>query len=271
VRGCNGESGHVLGGSGNSAPSTAPRSVLLSTFSIVGRDETGLLGVAVASRVIAVGARCPFVRAQRLAAASQAYSNPYLSHDLDALLESGVELEQAGPDALERDPGVGWRQFIAIGPTGKPFAYTGEETDSWSGHACGADCAAAGNLLMSGDTVDALVQTFEEGSDEDLPGRLLRALAAGQSAGGDRRGQQSAAVLVYASQDVPYVNLRVDDHELPIAELQRIWNALSSEDRALALETATRREPRAAEEMRARQRATREKLRHDGVLVGEDD
>jgi uncharacterized Ntn-hydrolase superfamily protein len=271
VGGCNSESGHVLRGSGASAPFAATRSVLLSTFSIVARDETGLLGVAVASRVIAVGARCPYVRPQRVAAASQAYSNPYLSHDLDALLQSGVELEQAGPKVLESDPGWGWRQFIAIGPTGKPFAYTGEETDPWSGHSCGADCAAAGNLLTSGDTVDALIQTFEEGSDEDLPTRLLQALAAGQSAGGDRRGQQSAALLVYASQDMPYVNLRVDEHERPIAELQRIWGVLSTDDRALALETATRREPRAAEEMRERQRATREKLRHDGVLVGEDD
>ncbi len=267
----NSEGRHVLRGPGTSAAPAATRSVLLSTFSVVGRDETGLLGVAVASRVIAVGARCPFVRPLRVAAASQAYSNPYLSYDLDALLESGVELERAGPMVVANDPGSGWRQLIAIGMTGDPFAYTGEETDSWSGHSCGADCAAAGNLLTSGDTIDALVQTFEEGSDADLATRLLRALAAGQSAGGDRRGQQSAAVLVYASQDVPYVNLRVDEHERPIVELQRIWGALSSHDRSLALETATRREPRGAEEMRERQRAVREKLRDDGVLVGEDD
>jgi uncharacterized Ntn-hydrolase superfamily protein len=233
---------------------------LASTFSIVGRSEDGLLGVAVSSRVIAVGANCPFVRPKAIAIACQAYLHPYLALEVIDRLERGVVLEVAAGEVLDVDPGRDWRQFLAIGPAGSPFAYTGRETDPWSGHRLGSNCAAGGNLLMSEDTITAMVDAFEAGGHLTLPERLLHALSSGQSAGGDRRGRQSAALLVAASQVVPFINLRVDDHPDPVAELGRIFNLFDADGLARARWMATTRDSRALEDIKSRQREVRSQL-----------
>jgi uncharacterized Ntn-hydrolase superfamily protein len=234
------------------------------TFSVVGRGEDGLLGVAVSSCVPAVGALCPFVRSQEVAIACQAYLHPYLALDLLDRLAAGTGSAEAAKAALQADPGKAWRQLIAIGPAGEPFAHTGRETDPWAGHRVGRDCTAAGNLLVGEETVSDMVDAFTAASGEPLPERLLRALEAGQAAGGDRRGRQSAALLVKATQEMPYVDLRVDDHPDPVAELRRIWDLLSPADLARNLRVATTREPRPLNEVRARQEEVRRALAEEG-------
>jgi uncharacterized Ntn-hydrolase superfamily protein len=236
--------------------------MLLSTFSIVGRDTDGKLGVAVTSRVLAVGAHCPHVQEGVAAIASQAYLNPYLAYDFFNPSSSQEELGARAEAVLATDPGREWRQFIAIAPEGAPFAFTGSETDPWAGHQTASNCAAAGNLLIGPETVDAVVETFEASSDP-LPLRLIRSLAAGQAAGGDRRGRQSAALLVKASEAAPYVDLRVDDHPNPVDELTRLLELLTPElDRALL--RATDRSPRPVAEIRERQAQVRAQLEAEG-------
>lgn len=236
--------------------------MLLSTFSIVGRDSTGLLGVAVTSRVLAVGAHCPHVCEGMAAVASQAYLNPYLAYDFLERLSGGAMIGDVAGSVLASDPARDWRQFVAIGPSGKPFAFTGSETDPWCGHRISADCASAGNLLVGRETIDAVVDSFDS-SSEPLPRRLVRALVAGQVAGGDRRGRQSAALLVKAGEQAPYVDLRVDDHHDPVDELARLLDLLTPElDRALL--RAGSREPQPITEIRERQTQVRAQLKAEG-------
>jgi uncharacterized Ntn-hydrolase superfamily protein len=235
-----------------------------NTFSIVGRDRDGMLGVAVSSCVLAVGAHCPFVRAGRVAISCQAYLHPYLALDLLDALDGGSDLSAAAAAALAADEGREWRQLIAVGPGGDPIAHTGANADPWAGHRFGTDCAAAGNLLAGADVVAAMVETFASSPGDPLPGRLVAALAAGQAAGGDRRGKQSAALLVGATQPMPYVDLRVDDHPDPVAELARLWRLLTPDELARNLRAATTREARPVEEIRARQDVVRRTLAEQG-------
>jgi uncharacterized Ntn-hydrolase superfamily protein len=235
--------------------------VLASTFSIAGRDASGQLGLAVSSRVIAVGAHCAFVRPRAVAVSSQAYSNPFLAFELAAAVACGASVPDAGRAVLERDEAREWRQLIAIGTIGEPFAHTGLQTDPWTGHVLGADCVAAGNLLVGSETVTRMVAAFEGSSAFlGLPERLLRALEAGQAAGGDRRGRQSAALLVRASTEVAYVDLRVDEHPDPVAELRRILSSIPPENLDRALLTATTGEQRSIEELIALQARVRASL-----------
>ena len=238
--------------------------LLASTFSIAGRNDEGQLGVAVSSRVPAVGARCPLIGAGRAAISSQAYLNPYLGVEVLDLLERGSALEVAAQSALEGDPGREWRQLIAVDLKGGTFAFTGSETDPWAGHRTGANSAAAGNLLQGPETVDSMIKVFEGSEAETLPERLLGALEAGQAAGGDRRGRQSAALVVYASEPVSFVDLRVDDHPDPVTELRRIWSLYSVEDRQSALRMASTRETRPLQEIRQRQESVRRALEEQG-------
>lgn len=235
-----------------------------NTFSIVGRDADGMLGVAVTSCVLAVGSYCPFVRAGDAAISSQAYLHPYLALDILARRAAGADLQTATAAALDADVGREWRQLVAIAAAGDPIAHTGTEADPWAGHRVGQDCAAAGNLLVGEETVSSMVDAFESSLSESLPERLIRALEAGQAAGGDRRGKQSAAVLVKASEEMPYVDLRVDDHADPVDELRRLWNLLAGADLSRNLRVATTREPRPLDEVRQRQQEVRSALAEQG-------
>jgi uncharacterized Ntn-hydrolase superfamily protein len=238
--------------------------VVAHTFSIVGRSQDGQLGVAVSSCVPAVGAACPFVAPHAVAISCQAYTHPYLALDLIARNRDGESVSDAAVAVLDADEGREWRQLIAIGPAGAPFVFTGAETDPWSGHVARNDCAAAGNLLVSEQTVVAMADAFDASPDESLAERLLRGLEAGQAAGGDRRGRQSAALLTHASEQMPFVSLRVDDHPNPVAELRRVFGLYSPDDLARALRTATTRAPRPMDEIRARQAQVRQALEEQG-------
>jgi len=214
------------------------------TFSIVGRDpERGMLGVATATAHWAVGARVPFVRPRLAALAVQAYAHPPLGYET---LDLMAALGWSGPDALavvlERDPGRDWRQVALVDAAGNRTAHTGPRTAPWSGHRLGRDCAAAGNMLRGEETVAAMVETFEGGAGRHLPDRLVAALRAGHEAGGDRRGQQSAAVLVAILEPAPYVDLRVDDHPAAVEELARLLAASGDDALVRGLRFATSRE-----------------------------
>ena len=180
-------------------PVEATRIVHAATFSIVGRSPDGLLGVAIASRALAVGARCPLVEARSIAIANQAYVNPYLAFDISVRIQQGSAVDFAFRSSIESDQYSEWRQVIAIGLEGSGIGHTGTELDSWAGHKIGDDCVVGGNLLVGEATLDAMVEAFESSSAAELPTRLVAALRAAHLTGGDRRGGQSAALLVAAA------------------------------------------------------------------------
>ena len=230
------------------------------TFAIVACDRgTGEVGVAVASKVLAVGAFCPYVSGGVGAVSSQAYLNPYLGYDCVQLMAEGIAVGEAVDRLLAGDPGRDWRQLIAVDAAGQPRAYTGKRVDPWCGDRVGDGFAVAGNILYGPQTLDAMAETFAK-SDLALAERLLASLAAGDAAGGDRRGRQSAALLVGRSLELPYVSLRVDDHAEPVIELIRLYGL--AQDRALPLgaRVSTTREPQGPQELAERQHVVRQAL-----------
>ena len=228
------------------------------TFAIVGRGSDGDLGVAVSSCVLAVGARCPTVAPGRAAISSQAYVNVHLVGDVLERLDAG--LAGAVARALAADPACEWRQLVAVAADGSTTAHTGAANDPWAGHRLGDDCAAAGNLLTGPDVVQAMVEAFATHAHEPLTDRLLAALEAGQAAGGDRRGRQSAALLVHGPESPSYVDLRVDDHREPVAELRRLWEMITPEARERAWQAASTRELEPVDVLRSRQEQVRSRL-----------
>lgn len=199
-----------------------------STFSIVARDPAnGDLGVAVQSKFLAVGSVVPFAQAGIGAVATQSYANVAYGPEGLRLMAAGWTAEEALSHALSIDLDAAHRQVLMVDAAGGAAAHTGEECFDWAGHIVGDSYACAGNILVSEATVGAMAKAFEE-TQGPLPERLVAALAAGQAAGGDGRGQQSAALLVaraagsYGGRGDRCVDLRVDDHVEPITELQRI-------------------------------------------------
>ena len=198
------------------------------TFSIVARDaQTGELGIAVQSKFLAVGAVVPWARVGVGAIATQSWANTsYGPHGLE-LLASGLSAEETIAQLLSVDEGRASRQVGIVAAKGSPATYTGDQCFPWAGGRVGENYACQGNILVGEDTVLAMARIFEQTSGR-LCDRLLAALAAGQDAGGDSRGQQSAALLVvrerggYGGFNDRFIDLRVDDHPQPIEELQRI-------------------------------------------------
>jgi uncharacterized Ntn-hydrolase superfamily protein len=210
------------------SPMAANRTIRLSTFSIVARDaRNGDLGVAVQSKFLAVGSLVPWARAGVGAIATQSALNAAYGSEGLRLLANGWSAPEALNHMVAMDSEADLRQVLIVDAAGRAAAFTGAKCYEWAGHIVGDGYACAGNILVSRDTVEAMARTFET-TDGPLAHRLVAALAAGQAAGGDRRGQQSAAVLVvrtaggYAARTDRYVDLRVDDHPQPIAELQRL-------------------------------------------------
>jgi uncharacterized Ntn-hydrolase superfamily protein len=202
----------------------------LNTFSIVAYDATsGMLGVAISTRVPAVGAVCPFARAGVGAISTQAWTNPLLGVDGLDLLEQGNSAEEALQKLLDADPDPEMRQVIAVDKEGRSAAHTGSEADPWKGHRTGDGYAVAGNMLVGEETITAMAEAFEASADEPLSERLLRALESGQAAGGDKRVRQSAALFVVKSESYPYLDLRVDEHPDPVAELRRVYEVAKRE------------------------------------------
>lgn len=201
------------------------------TFSIVARcPRTGMLGVATSSRALAAGGAVPYCRAGVGAIASQSFSNPYLGIDGLTLLEQGLTAARALERVVESDQGRDLRQVGIVDRDGHTAAYTGAKCIPWAGQVEGGGYACLGNILTGEEVVKAMALAFEASVDEELPERLLRALEAGQEAGGDRRGRQSAGIRVVHTEDYPYCDLRVDDHAEPIAELRRVFTLFQREE-----------------------------------------
>lgn len=207
----------------------AERPAVIATFSIVARDPaTGELGVAVQSRVIAVGAIVPYAKAGVGAIATQAWGNPTYGPEGLKLLEKGASPEEVMKALTASDPQHDERQLGVIAADGRTANFTGEACLEWAGGRSGRNYAVQGNLLAGEAVVKAMAETFEA-SHGDLGTRLIDVLAAGQRAGGDRRGMQSAALLIvhegwgYGGLTDRYRDLRVDDHPKPIEELRRIY------------------------------------------------
>lgn len=200
----------------------------VSTFSIVGRDpETGDLGVATASKFLAVGAVVPYAKAEIGAVATQSYANTTFGPRTVSALRGGISLELIHQAFFETDEQHAQRQYGMVDAQGRSFTFTGESCHPWAGGANGENYAAQGNLLAGPQVVEALVSTFLE-SEAAFPERLMAALTAADAAGGDRRGRQSAALLVvraeggYGAFNDRYIDLRIDDHERPVEELARL-------------------------------------------------
>jgi uncharacterized Ntn-hydrolase superfamily protein len=198
--------------------------LVLSTFSIAARcPHTGMVGVAVCTAVPAVGALCPFAQPRIGAIATQSFVNPYLGIDGLKLLEQGLSAQETLAQLLAGDPGRDRRQLSVIDSQGQAAAFTGKDCFSWYGHIIGDGYAVAANMMVDETTVAAMARAFAAHANDELPERLLQALEAGDATGGDYRGRQSAALLVYHTEDYPYRSVRVDEHRQPVAELRRIF------------------------------------------------
>jgi uncharacterized Ntn-hydrolase superfamily protein len=207
------------------------RSDVVATYSIVACDiEAGQWGVAVQSKFLAVGSVVPWAEPHVGAIATQSYANPRYGPEGLALLRDGRSAEEVIAALTSADAGRAERQVGVVDGSGRAATFTGEGCHEWAGGRTGNGYAAQGNILVSAATVDALAVTFESNAHLELAERLIECLAAAQAAGGDRRGQQSASLLIvqqdegYAKLSDTVVDLRVDDHERPIAELRRLFS-----------------------------------------------
>ena len=205
---------------------------VVATYSIAACDlDAQRWGGAVQSKFLAVGSVVPWAEPQAGAVATQSYANPRYGPDGLALLRNGRTAQEVVDALVAADEGRAERQVGVVDARGGAATFTGESCQDWAGGRTGEGYAAQGNILVSAATVDALAETFERTAGQPLAERLLDCLRAAQAAGGDRRGQQSASLLVvekdggYAKLSDTLVDLRVDDHPLPIEELARIYDA----------------------------------------------
>jgi uncharacterized Ntn-hydrolase superfamily protein len=207
------------------------RDPVVATYSIVACDlPAGQWGVAVQSKFLAVGSVVPWADPQVGAIATQSYANPRYGPDGLALLREGRTADEVIEALTSADEGREERQVGVVDGAGRAATFTGQGCHEWAGGRTGDCYAAQGNILVSEATVDALAATFESNGHLELGQRLIECLAAAQAAGGDRRGQQSASLLVvekdagYAKLSDTVIDLRVDDHDRPIVELQRLFS-----------------------------------------------
>jgi len=204
---------------------------IVATYSIVACDlAAGQWGVAVQSKFLAVGSVVPWAEPRVGAIATQSYANPRYGPDGLALLREGRTAQEVVDALTAADEGRDERQVGIVDAAGRAATFTGKACHDWAGGKTGDSYAAQGNILVSAATVDALAATFESNAHLELGQSLVECLAAAQAAGGDSRGQQSASLLVvekdagYAQLSDTVIDLRVDDHERPIAELRRLFS-----------------------------------------------
>jgi uncharacterized Ntn-hydrolase superfamily protein len=203
---------------------------VVATYSIVACDlDAGQWGVATQSKFLAVGSVVPWAAAEVGAVATQSYANPSYGPEGLQMLRDGLSAEDTVARLTGADEEREQRQLGIVDSQGRSATYTGSGCHAWAGGRTGPSYAAQGNILVSGETVDALAESFEATAGRPLAERLLDSLAAAQEAGGDKRGQQSAALLVvekdagYAGLSDTLVDLRVDDHARPVEELRRLF------------------------------------------------
>jgi uncharacterized Ntn-hydrolase superfamily protein len=194
------------------------------TWSLIARDASGAFGVAVASRFFAVGALCPHARSAVGALSTQALVNPlYAPAALDAMARNTdpADIVRTLTDA---DEGRDHRQLHLIDRAGRIAAHTGAACIDWCGHRAGAGYSVAGNMLAGPRVLADTATAFEASGALPFAERLITAMEAGEAAGGDKRGKQAAALVVYTTEPYPALDLRVDDHAEPIGELRRLYD-----------------------------------------------
>ena len=193
------------------------------TWSIVARDKSGAFGIAIATRFFAVGALCPHAASGVGALSTQALMNPHYGKQGLEMLRAGVPAPEVVKRLIAPDEGREHRQVHVIDSAGRIGQHTGAACIDWCGAIGGKDFSVAGNMLAGKGVIELTARTYEENAQLDFADRLILALHAGDAAGGDKRGKQSAALLVYTTEEYPALSIRVDDHSEPIAELRRLY------------------------------------------------
>ena len=193
------------------------------TWSIIARDDsTGQLGIAVATRFFAVGARVPYIAAGVGAIATQALVNPYYGIDGLSLLRDRRSPREVVETLIAADSGHASRQLHVMDATGRIASHTGSACVDWCGHIEDDGLSIAGNMLAGGRVLDDTARAYTDNKTLPFAQRLIAAMRAGEAAGGDKRGKQSAAFLIYGDDEWSALDLRVDDHADPLAELARL-------------------------------------------------
>jgi uncharacterized Ntn-hydrolase superfamily protein len=193
------------------------------TWSIVARDpSTGTFGIAVATRFFAVGALCPHGEGGVGALATQALLNPLYGPRGLRLLREGAPAQPVVDILTQNDPGRAARQLHVQDAAGRIAAYTGEACVPWCGHVIHEGFSVAGNMLVGAEVLAETAHVYRAQPDLPFARRLIAALRAGEAAGGDKRGKQSAALKLYTTEEYPALDLRVDDHPDPLPELERL-------------------------------------------------
>jgi uncharacterized Ntn-hydrolase superfamily protein len=214
------------------------------TWSIIFHQrETRRIGIAVATKFFAVGARVPHIAPQEGAVCTQALTNPLYGPRGLRLIREGVGAADVIRLLIAPDAGREHRQLHVMGADGKFAAHTGADCVPWCGHSIGEDFSVAGNMLAGPKVVSETVRVLREKSDLPLPRRLLAAMHAGEAAGGDKRGKQSAALLIYGDQEYSELDLRVDDHVEPLHELSRLEKVSRERWTHFRATSATRENP----------------------------
>jgi len=193
------------------------------TWSILARDERGRFGVAIASRFFAVGALCVHTRRGVGALSTQALVNPLYGPAGLALLGEGRAAGDVVALLIGADDGRAVRQLHVLTATGAPAAHTGTSCIDWCGHQVFDGFSVAGNMLAGPKVIEATAHAYRKNEAKPLAERLLAALAAGEAAGGDKRGKQAAALRIHGDEDYPELDIRVDDHAEPVVELERLY------------------------------------------------
>jgi len=214
----------VANGTTRVKPTPAPEGKPM-TWSIVARDpENGLYGIAIASRFFAVGSLCPWAQARVGAVCTQAMMNPVFGPRGLALLAEGLHAPDVVAMLVAADQGRAGRQVHLIDAAGATAAHTGPDCIDWCGHDRGPGVSVAGNMLAGPAVVADTLGAYLAARDRPIVERLLAAMAAGEAAGGDKRGKQSAALLIQGGEPYPRLSLRVDDHADPLPELGRLYD-----------------------------------------------
>jgi uncharacterized Ntn-hydrolase superfamily protein len=213
------------------------------TWSIVARDASGAFGVAIASRFFAVGSLCPHARSAVGALSTQALANPLLAAPALQGMADGREPAGLLAEVLAADAGAAQRQIHMIDAHGRGAAHTGAQCVAWCGHLLRAGYSVAGNMLAGPQVIEATAEAYAAHAARPLAERLIAAIAAGEAAGGDKRGKQAAALLIYGGQDYPALDLRVDDHAEPVAELARLYEVSLQRYQAFVACLASRERP----------------------------
>lgn len=193
------------------------------TWSIIARDErTGRIAIAVATRFFAAGALVTHIKTGAGAVASQAFINPYFGSKGLALLDTGMRAEDVVAELIAADEGRHHRQLHVMDRHGRFAAYTGAACIDWCGHELRGAFSVAGNMLVGPAVLAETIRAYEVQAAVPFARRLIAAMRAGEAAGGDKRGRQSAALLIHDGEDYPLYDLRVDDHTNPLGELERL-------------------------------------------------